>query len=486
MAALVEQPTGAIPPTPVIPHSELSVDTDASPDSEENDSLPVWDMETIPVPAPRPIPQVPSGEGTVTPLELMLRDLRVHKTKHFKMLRTSSRSALESIWLNRLPSFLTTLSIVIGVAAVIVTLILTQGASAYFSDVLVGIGNSSVVIDAGTYSSGWNMSSQPVRTLSLHDVQTLAKLPHVQEISPIINLEQEVGFNNQSQLTNVQGISPVLQDIQGWQLEEGIWFTNADDAGTKQVAVIGDSVAQQFIDESGLDPLGQNILIGGVPFRVVGILAPQGGYKLDDVVFVPTNTALIRLGDVKGIDRIEIRLDNTSSIYLSMEEMVNILRKDHRLLPGGPTDFQMNTGDQLIQMTLQELQAMRTLLIGSAIILLIAGGIGIINIMLASVTRRTREIGVRIAVGARRSDIRNQFLIEALVLSLVGGGLGMLGGLGVGFELMKFINGPFIVTSVTYVMPFAIAFFIGIVFGLYPAMRAARLEPVIALQGSWV
>jgi len=414
-----------------------------------------------------------------------LRDLRVRKPKVFNMLRTSVRSALASIWLNRLISLLTTLSIFIGVAAVIVTLILTQGASAYFTDVLVGVGTSSIVIDAGTYNNGWNMSSQPVRTLSLRDVQVLAKVPHVSEISPIINLEQEVGFDNQSQQANVQGISPTLQDIQGWQLQEGIWFSNADDGGAKQVAVIGSNIAQQFAYESGLDPLGQNILIGTQSFRVVGILAPQGGYQLDDVVFIPTNTALIRLNDVKGIDRIEIKLDNSTDIYLTMEKMVNILRENHRLPRGGPTDFQMNTGDQLIQMTLLELQAMKTLLIGSAIILLVAGGIGIINIMLASVTRRTREIGVRIAVGARRSDIRNQFLIEALLLSLAGGGLGMLGGLGIGFELMKLINGPFIVTSVTLVMPFIIALFIGIVFGLYPAIRAARLEPATALQGSW-
>jgi putative ABC transport system permease protein len=154
-------------------------------------------------------------------------------------------------------------------------------------------------------------------------------------------------------------------------------------------------------------------------------------------------------------------------------------------MAGGPADFQINASDELIQLTEQQLQAMNILLVGTAIILLVAGGIGIINIMLASVTRRTREIGVRIAVGARRSDIRNQFLIEALLLSLAGGGLGTLGGLGIGYELMKIIDAPFIVTSVTFVMPFAIALFIGIVFGLYPAMRAARLEPVVALQGSW-
>lgn len=492
VVSIVDQPTGAIPPTPVKAHPELSAGfptvDEALPtatEDEADEDLPVWEMETIPVPAPRPIPQVKEGVGKETPLEVMLRDLRVRKPKAFKMIRTSSRSALESIWLNRLTSLLTTLSIVIGVAAVIVTLILTQGASAYFTDVLVGVGNSSVVIDAGMYNNGLNMTSQPVRTLSLYDVQVLAKVQHVQEITPIINLEQEVGYDNQSQQINVQGVAPAVQDIQGWQLEEGIWFSTADDAGTKQVAVIGSDLARQYVEESGLDPLGQNILIGTQSFKVVGIVAPQGGYKVDDVVFIPTNTALIRLSDVKGIDRIEIKLDNSSDIDLTMEKMINILRKNHSLPPGGPTDFQMNTGDQLIQITLQELQAMKVLLIGSAIILLVAGGIGIINIMLASVTRRTREIGVRIAVGARRSDIRNQFLIEALLLSLAGGGLGMLGGLGVGFELMKIISGPFIVTTVTYVMPFAIALFIGIVFGLYPAIRAARLEPVIALQRSW-
>jgi len=493
VAAIVDQPTGSIPPTPVIPHPELSA-PDAPADDDEalsvpamatTGSLPVWALETLPLFAPRPIPEVKNETSKETPLEIMLRDLRVRKPKVFNMLRTSVRSALASIWLNRLISLLTTLSIFIGVAAVIVTLILTQGASAYFTDVLVGVGTSSIVIDAGTYNNGLDMTSQPVRTLSLRDVQELAKVQHVDEISPIINLEQEVGFDNQSQQANVQGVSPALQDIQGWQLQEGIWFSNADNGGAKQVAVIGSNIAQQFAYESGLDPLGQTILIGSQSFRVVGILAPQGGYKLDDVVFVPTNTALIRLSDVKGIDRIEIKLDNSTDIYLTMEKMVNILRKNHSLPRGGPADFQMNSGDQLIQMTLLELQAMKTLLIGSAIILLVAGGIGIINIMLASVTRRTREIGVRIAVGARRSDIRNQFLIEALLLSLAGGGLGMLGGLGVGFELMKLINGPFIVTSVTFVMPFVIALFIVIVFGLYPAIRAARLEPVIALQGSW-
>jgi putative ABC transport system permease protein len=489
---IVDQPTASIPPTPVKAHPELSagfptVDEELSSatDDTADDGLPVWEMETIPVPAPRPIPEVKEGAGKETPLEVMLRDLRVRKPKAFRMIRTSSRSALESIWLNRLTSLLTTLSIVIGVAAVIITLILTQGASAYFTDVLVGVGNSSVVIDAGMYNNGLDVTSQPERTLSLYDVQVLAKVQHVEEITPIINLEQEVGFNNQSQQINVQGVSPALQDIQGWELQEGIWFSSADDAGTKQVAVIGSDLAQQYVEESGLDPLGQNILIGTESFRVVGVLAPQGGYKVDDVVFIPTNTALIRLSDVKGIDRIEIKLDNSTDIDLTMEKMVNILRKNHNLPPGGPADFQMNTGDQLIQITLQELQAMKVLLIGSAIILLVAGGIGIINIMLASVTRRTREIGVRIAVGARRSDIRNQFLIEAMLLSLAGGGLGMLGGLGVGFELMKIISGPFIVTTVTYVMPFAIALFIGIVFGLYPAIRAARLEPVIALQRSW-
>lgn len=493
IAAIADQPTAAIPPTPVVAHPELSGSEVAVADDgvaaissmSTTGGLPVWALETIPLFAPRPMPEMKKEAGKETPLEMMLRDLRVRKPKPLYMLRTSGRSALASIRLNRLISLLTTLSIFIGIAAVIVTLVLVQGMSAYFTDVLVGLGNSSVVIDAGTYNNGWNMTSQPVRTLAPYDVQELSKVQHVAEISPIINLNQSVGYDGQIWPLNVQGVDPALQNIQGWQLDEGLWFTNLDNAGVKQVAVLGSDAAQKFVEESGLDPIGQNITIGATSFKVVGVLAPQGGYKADDVVFIPTNTALLRLSSVKGIDRIEIKLDNTSDTYLAMQKMVNILRKDHRLMPGGPADFQINATDDLIQVTQEQLRAMNILLVGTAIILLVAGGIGIINIMLASVTRRTREIGVRIAVGARRSDIRNQFLIEALLLSLAGGGLGTLGGLGIGFELMKIIDAPFIVTSVTLIMPFAIALFIGIVFGLYPAIRAARLEPVVALQGSW-
>lgn len=489
IAAIADQPTGAIPPTPVVPHPELDVppETEAAelaPTRTTTGSIPVWALETIPMFAPRPMPQVEEGKSKDTPLELMLRDLRVRKPKVFNMLRTSTRSALASIWLNRLTSSLTTLSIVIGIAAVIVTLVLVQGAGAYFIDVLVGLGNSSIVIDAGTYNNGWDMTSQPVRTLSQRDVLELSKVQHVEAISPVINLDQQVGFDSQNWDINVQGVSPSIEDMQGWQMESGMWLSQSDDAGVRQVAVLGSDTAQKFMNESGLDPLGENITIGSQSYKIIGILAPQGGYRLDDVVFIPTNTALLRINGVRGIDRIEIKLDNTTDSYLTIKQMVNILRKNHKLAVGGPNDFQINATQDLIALTQQEMQAMNILLIGTAIILLVAGGIGIINIMLASVTRRTREIGVRIAVGARRSDIRNQFLIEALVLSLGGGGLGMLAGLGVGYELMKFINAPFIVSSVTFVMPFAIALFIGIVFGLYPAIRAARLEPVVALQGS--
>lgn len=490
VAEIADQPTGAIPPTPVVPHPELDVppETEAAelaPTRTTTGSIPVWALETIPMFAPRrPMPQVEKGKGEVTPLEMMLRDLRVRKPKIFNMLRTSIRSALASIWLNRLTASLTTLSIVIGIAAVIITLVLVQGAGAYFVDVLVGLGSSSIVIDAGTYNNGWDVTSQPVRTLSQRDVLELSKVQHVEAISPIINLDQQVGFDNQKWQINVQGVSPSIQDMQGWQMDSGLWLTQSDDSGVRQVAVLGSDTAQKFYNESGLDPLGENITIGSQTYKVVGILAPQGGYRLDDVVFIPTNTALLRISGVRGIDRIEIKLDNTTDSYLTIKQMINILRKNHKLAVGGPNDFQINATEDMVALTRQEMQAMNILLIGTAIILLVAGGIGIINIMLASVTRRTREIGVRIAVGARRSDIRSQFLIEALVLSLGGGGLGMLAGLGVGYELMKFINAPFIVSSVTFVMPFAIALFIGIVFGLYPAIRAARLEPVVALQGS--
>jgi len=281
----------------------------------------------------------------------------------------------------------------------------------------------------------------------------------------------------------VQGVDPSMLNARGWELGEGFWFTAVDDGASRPVAVIGSTVANNFYNTWGVDPVGSSITINGKVFRIIGVLSARGGFNLDNVVFIPYHTTINNL-NMSQVDRIEVQIDTPVDLDQAQQHITLLLRQHHRIPSGSPNDFQIMSSSQLLQQTEQELQAMTVLLISASAILLTAGGIGIINIMLASVTGRTREIGIRIAVGAQRGEIRNQFLIEALLLCLVGGGLGIFAGLFCGFELTRIIGAPFIVTPMTFIMPFAISTFIGVVFGLYPAVKAAQLDPVVALRRS--
>jgi putative ABC transport system permease protein len=438
---------------------------------------------TMSIQVPRIIPKVTSSTGE-TPLETMLRRLRVHKPGPFVMIRTSCRNAVESIWVNRLRSFLTTLSIFIGVAAVIAALILIQGTGIIFTDTVAGLDDRTVIIDGGVYSSGGAMQSQSVQALTTQDMLEIEHVPHVAALSPVVDVSRQVSAPaaNRSWDVNIFGVSAAYQGIRQWYLLNGLWFSNADDTATRPVAVIGATLAQNIFAASGLDPLGQRLIIGEEAFHIIGVLAPKGGFRLDNVVFVPYHTALHRFSISGGVNRIEAQVDNVGHVDLTVSRMAWQLRRNHALPRSSPNDFQITLSSQLLEQVRQELQAMTILLTGASGILLMAGGIGIMNIMMASMTGRTREIGIRVAVGAQHSAIRNQFLLEALILCLIGGSMGMLAGLGAGFALTNYIAVPFIVTPITYILPFALSSLIGVVFGLYPAIKAARLDPVIALQ----
>lgn len=461
---------------------EEQVEVDGPGVRKPEEEMPIWEQATAQIPAPRLIPTT-SQSVSDTPLEMMLRQLRVRKPKPLSMIRTSSRSALESIWTNRLRSLLTTLSIFIGVAAVIVALILMEGASAYFTDIIAGLGNNSIIVDAGTYSSGGVMARQSIQTLTPLDAITLKNVPHVIAVSPIVYVGNKIVYSGKSLSTDVQGVDTSMLNIRGWELGEGFWFNSVDDSASRPVAVLGATVARNFYNAEGVDPVGETITINGKAFRVIGVLTARGGFNLDNVVFIPYHTTLNRL-NMSAVDRIEVQVDTPLVLDQVQQRITLLLRQHHRIPRGSPNDFQIMPSSQLLQQTEQELQAMTVLLISSSAILLTAGGIGIINIMLASVTGRTREIGIRIAVGAQRGEIRNQFLIEALLLCLVGGGSGIFAGLLGGFELTRIIGAPFIVTPLTFIMPFAVSTFIGVVFGLYPAVKAAQLDPVVALRRS--
>jgi putative ABC transport system permease protein len=418
------------------------------------------------------------------PLQSMLRQLRVREQHPVSMFLAGSTSALEALWQNRLRSLLTTLGIFIGVAAVIAALTLTQSAGAYVTSVIAGLGSNTVFVQPGSLRDRGAVEKNSAQTLTVQDAQLIAKQSHVTAVSPIVNTGAQVIYRGQNWRTRINGVSASFQTIQNWDLSEGFWFSDADNTAAQPVAVLGATVAQNLFGGAGIDPIGQKIVMGGQIFRVVGVLALKGGFNQDDIIFIPFNTALNRLGfkGVRGINQIQFEVDSADHVDVTVQAVTSALTQSHHIRSGQPADFQITTEAQLLQQSQQEIQILTILLVGVAAISLTVGGIGIMNIMLVSVTQRKREIGIRMSVGARRSDIRNQFLIEALLLCLVGGGLGLLGGLLVGAGVTSSIGIQPVFTVMTFVLPFVVSAAIGVGFGLYPAVKAARLDPVVALQ----
>jgi putative ABC transport system permease protein len=392
--------------------------------------------------------------------------------------------ALEALWSNKLRSLLTALGIFIGVAAVIAALTLTQGAGAFISGSISSLGTNVITIIPGTTTSrGAFGGAGTTQSLTPRDADALKKIRHVTGVSPIISLNAQVVYGNQNWSTRIQGVNAAFQNIQGWQMAEGVWFSETDDSGRLPVALLGQTVMHSLFDASGADPIGQQIRIRDQLYRVVGVLqAKGGGFNQDDVVFMPFNTALTRLKNTTFVDQIVVQVDNSNNVNLVQQDITTILERLHNLPSGSPDDFRAISSIELLQTAQQFTQILTYLLVGIAGISLTVGGIGIMNIMIVSVTERTREIGIRMSIGARRSDIRNQFLIEALVLSIIGGVIGMLIGFALGFLITNATGLPFVITLVSIFLPFVISSIIGIVFGLYPAVRASRLDPIVALR----
>ena len=392
--------------------------------------------------------------------------------------------ALESLWSNKLRSLLTGLGIFIGVAAVIAALTLTQGAGAFITGNIASLGTNVItVIPGATTTRGALGGAGTTLSLTPQDAIAINKIRHVQAVSPVIVLNAQVVFGKQNWNTRIQGVNTAFRDIQGWQMAGGNWFTTSDDSGGLPVALLGQTVAHNLFDPLGTDPIGQTIRIRDQVYRVVGVLqAKGGGFNQDDVVFVPFNTALLRLKNTTFVDQILVQVDSSDNVNQAQQDIKTILERRHNIPSGGLDDFRVISSIQLLQTAQQFTLILTYLLVGIAGISLTVGGIGIMNIMIVSVTERTREIGIRMSIGARRRDIRNQFLIEALVLSLIGGVIGMLMGFFMGLLITNATGLPFVVTAVSILLPFAISSIIGIVFGLYPAIRASRLDPIVALR----
>ena len=429
----------------------------------------------------------PATTAQRTPSATRSRSLaRRHPQRRGLMLGPSVSSALDALWANRLRSLLTILGVIVGVAAVIAVVTLTQGTSAVLNARVASLGTNILTITPGSLTTGGARGGAGTRqSLTQADADALASLPHIANVSPVISVSAQVIAGSQNWNTRVQGVYPDFQAIGSWTMAEGAWFSGADELNSQPVAVIGQTVVQNLFTSTGTDPLGQNITINGQTYQVVGVLQTKGtaGFaNQDDVVFVPFTAAQERLSNSQYVGQIEAQVDATNNVTVAQQEITTTLEQRHNIPAGGTDDFTVRSPTQFVQTAQQSAQTLAVLLIGIAAISLIVGGIGIMNIMLVSVTERTREIGIRMAVGARRSDIRNQFLIEALTLSAVGGLLGIAIGLIGGLMLTRSFALPFVFSVGAIALAVGVSMLIGVVFGFYPAMRASRLDPIVALR----
>ncbi len=396
------------------------------------------------------------------------------------------KAALKSILKNRLRSLLTSLGIIIGVSAVIVMVAIGQGSQAQIEEQINALGTNLLIVFPGASRfGGVSRGAGSFNRLTLEDVDKLRRESTLlTAISPIVFSGGQIvgGGNNWS--TSVFGVTPEYFQIRNWQMEYGEAFTERDVRSRKKVAVLGKTVAEELFP--GQNPVGERIRIRKTPFTVIGVLKAKGqsamGQDQDDIVIAPATTVLYRLKGGKYINMINASARSVEVLERAQEELRSILREAHHIDYGEDDDFTIRTQAEITEAA-SETSRVMTLLLGSiAAVSLLVGGIGIMNIMLVSVTERTREIGIRLSVGARSSDILTQFLSEAVVLSLTGGVIGILLSFAISFCLNHFTSIYTQVNPGIVFLAFSFSGAVGVFFGFYPARKAATLNPIDALR----
>jgi putative ABC transport system permease protein len=392
----------------------------------------------------------------------------------------------QSILKNKMRTVLTMLGIVIGVAAVIVMVAVGYGARTRIADQIKNLGTNMIIITPGsTQQGGVSQGAGSFNRLKVEDAEALMRESTLlSAASPVVMTRSQVVGGAGNWRTSVHGVSYLYSSIRDWGTEYGAFWTDADERSVRRVAVLGATVAKSLFP--GEDPVGALVRIREVPFTVVGVLTAKGqtpdGNDGDDIVLVPYTTAKNRLSGWSFVGMILASATSPSDIPAATEEMRGILREKHKLGEADYDDFTIRTQDQITQMAQGTTKVMSMLLAAIASISLLVGGIGIMNIMLVSVTERTREIGIRMAVGARGSAVLTQFLVESVVMSLFGGLIGLAIGLG-GAALLGRLTGWSTATPIETVF-IAVGFSaaVGVFFGYYPARKAASLDPIQALR----
>jgi putative ABC transport system permease protein len=383
---------------------------------------------------------------------------------------------------NKMRSLLTMLGIIIGVGAVIGSVSLTTGATKQVEDQVASLGENVITVFSGNFTQGGmrgGWGSAP--TLTVEDTKAIAQLPDVAAVSPEVRDRAQILANGLNWNTQVMGESPDYPQILNRTISSGAMFGDQDVRSLAKSAVIGKTVVDQLFP--GEDPLGQTLRIRNIPFQVVGVLAPKGfnlfGQDQDDIVIVPYTSHMHRITTRTFVNDILVEASSDKTINQAQDEITDLLTARHR---SKEPDFTVRSQADLMERVSASSRAMGFLLAGVAAVSLIVGGIGIMNIMLVSVTERTREIGIRMAVGARAADILVQFLIEAVTLSAIGGSIGIAGGMAFSWLIAYFKQWPTVTPTLWIIIAFISSAIIGIISGFYPAWKASKLDPIDALR----
>ncbi len=395
-------------------------------------------------------------------------------------------AAIKSIMKSRMRSLLTALGIIIGVAAVIVMVSIGEGAQQQVEQQIASLGSNLIIIFPGASNTGGvNRGAGSINRFTMDDVNRIKnEATYIKAISPIVRAGGQVigGVGNWN--TSTQGVSPDYLDIRAWKLSSGEFFTEKDVISRAKVCVLGSEVKKNLFPTD--DPIGSLVRIRNVPFKVIGVLEEKGqsamGVNNDDLILAPSSTVLDRLTGGRYINFIQASATSLAQMPQAQAELTKIMREAHNIHPGEDDDFTIRNQADLADAATATTKVL-TLLLGSvAGVSLIVGGIGIMNIMLVSVTERTREIGIRLSIGARATDILIQFLTEAIMLSLSGGVIGIFLAFGMGYILNHYTAQPAVIQPAIIFISFAFSGAVGVFFGFYPARKAANLNPIDALR----
>jgi len=409
---------------------------------------------------------------------------------NFKLLRLTLRVALRSLRRNKLRSALTMLGIIFGVGAVIAMVAISQGADSFIQAQINSLGTNLVMVVPGaTTFSGVRSGSGGVSTLTAADAGAIAKeCPSVSAVAYLKRQVMQVVAGSQNWSTLIQGVSADYLHVRPWPLAAGRFFTRQEEDTAARVCLLGETAVKNLFP-AGQDPLDATIRIQNVPFQVIGLFAPKGqtgwGQDQDDTVVIPFSTAERKLigTEILGVvNTILVSAHSASQTVQVEEEIHNLLRVRHRIPAGREDDFDTRNLQDIAAASASASQVMTTLLASVASIALLVGGIGIMNILLVSVTERAREIGLRMAVGAKARHILLQFLVESMTLSMAGGLLGIVLGVGSAQLIASLANWPTLLSPSAIVGSFLFSGLVGVIFGYYPAYKASRLDPIEALR----